>query len=87
MSKPGPNDPLFRPIDEGYAILRRKGQFKQTKLYQRAGLLFAQLGPTTFVRLLNGRSTTDPNITWLELINLPVEFKAEYDLEQKELKR
>lgn len=57
------NGELFKIIDGGYVILRRKGVYRQAKLYELYRSIFAQYGGG-FVRLSARGGTTEPSISW-----------------------
>lgn len=58
---------LFAPIDDGAVILRAKrGVYRQSKVYRRGRDVFATFG-AGFVRLMARSSTTNPDVTWLEI--------------------
>lgn len=57
---------LFQIIDGAQAILFSKGVYRQTKVFRRGTMIFAQSG-SGFVRLLQGGSTTAPNIAWKDV--------------------
>ena len=57
------NDDLFHVIDDAHTVLRRKGVFRQAKLYRRAGKVYAGLG-AGFVRLMGNGGTTHPEVLW-----------------------
>jgi hypothetical protein len=59
--------PLFHEVEDAYAILKSRGVYRQSKVFERRGYLYAAYG-SGFVRLhrhLNG--TSNPNIAWDEL--------------------
>lgn len=57
---------LFHIIDEGQAILRSRGVYKQVKIYRRDGRVFAQHGGG-YIRLERAGGTSLPNASWLEV--------------------
>jgi hypothetical protein len=57
---------LFHVIDDGVAVLRSKGRYRQTKVYRRGEHVFAGLGGV-FIRLTAGDGTSDPNTSWIGL--------------------
>lgn len=57
---------LFHVIDDGVVILRARGVYKQVKLYRRGEQLYALFGGG-FIRLLQGRGTTVPNVSWIDM--------------------
>lgn len=57
---------LFHIIDDGAVIVRNKpGVYRQVKLYERDGKLYAGHG-AGFVKLIAKGRTSHPNISWLE---------------------
>lgn len=63
---------LFHQIEDANAILFSRGVFRQAKLFQRNGQLFAGVG-SGFVRLCEKGGTSAPNITW---VDLDIEFQV-----------
>ena len=57
------NDDLFHVIEDAHTVLRRRGVFKQAKLYRRSGVLYAGVGGG-FVRLMTNGGTTQPDTLW-----------------------
>lgn len=57
---------LFHVIEEGQAIVRSRGVFRQVKIYRRADDVFAGYGGG-FIKLLGMKSTTSPNISWVDI--------------------
>ena len=57
------NDDLFHVIDDAHTILRRKGIFRQAKLYRRAGKVYAGVG-AGYVRLMTNGGTSQPDTLW-----------------------
>ena len=56
----------FHIIDDAAVIIRRRGRYRQSKLYRRGDQLFAAVG-SDFVRLMAANGTSDPHISWVEL--------------------
>lgn len=56
----------FSIVPEAAAIITRGGVYRQVQVYQRAGRLYAKYG-AGFVRLIQGGSTSSPNIKWAAL--------------------
>jgi hypothetical protein len=56
---------LFHVVDDQFVILRSKGIFKQTKLYQRGDDFYAGWAGG-YVRLLK-HGTSNPNVAWVEI--------------------
>lgn len=56
----------FHIIDDAVVILRSRGVYRQAKLYRRGNELYAGYG-AGFVRLLGGKGTSAPNISWEEM--------------------
>lgn len=65
----------FHLIDDAAAILVSKGVFRQVKVYQRGGALFAGYG-AGFIRLYDKRGTSLPNVS-LEALEVPTLYKAD----------
>lgn len=57
---------LFHIIDDAAVILRAKGVYKQVKMYQRAGELYAGWG-SGFIGLRREHTTTLPNVSWEDI--------------------
>lgn len=55
----------FHIIDDAAVILRVKGVYRQVKVYQRAGELYAGWGGG-FIGLRRNNGTTRPDISWVE---------------------
>jgi hypothetical protein len=55
---------LFHIIEDGYAILRSQGVFRQAKLYRRGTQVFAAFG-TGYIQLMSYGGTSRPNVSWL----------------------
>lgn len=53
---------LFTIVDDAHVILRSKGVYRQAKIYERDGVLYAGWG-SGFIGLRKGNSTTLPNVT------------------------
>lgn len=58
---------LFHVIEDGAAILRRRGAFKQVKVFARAEHVYAEVSKGTYVRLLQGGRTSVPDVSWLDV--------------------
>lgn len=57
----------FHVIDDAHVILRgKRGIYRQAKVYRRGAHVFAGVGGG-FVRLLGRSTTTNPDVSWLEL--------------------
>jgi hypothetical protein len=57
----------FTPVEDGYAIIRNRGVYKQVALYTYKGALYAGFG-TGFIGLFQSQNaTTNPNVAWMEL--------------------
>ena len=54
----------FHIIDDGAAILRSKGVYRQAKVYRRGEQVFAGHG-SGYVRLNKGGATSIPDVSWL----------------------
>lgn len=55
---------LFHVIEDGAAILRSRGVFRQCKIYRRAKSIYAGYG-AGFIRLTQGGGTSVPNVSWV----------------------
>lgn len=53
----------FHVIDDGAVIIRRKGVYRQVKLYRRSEGLYAGVG-LGFIRLYQDHGTGVPDISW-----------------------
>lgn len=53
----------FHIIEDGAAIFRSKGVWKQAKVYRRGTHVFAASGGG-YIRLLRGSATSNPNVSW-----------------------
>jgi hypothetical protein len=56
-------DDFFHVIDDIQIVLRSRGVYRQSKVYQRHGRLYAGLG-SGFVVLLQSGGTSCPNVSW-----------------------
>lgn len=56
---------LFHQIDDAFVILYSRGVYRQAKVFQRGGDIYAGYG-SGFVRLSTG-GTSVPNISWMDL--------------------
>lgn len=63
---------LFHIVDEGVVILRSKGVYRQAKLFQRCGGLYAAWSGG-FIGLRSSNGTTHPLVSWDE-IDCPLAF-------------
>lgn len=63
---------LFHVIDDAFAILRSRGVYKQAKLYERKGRIYAQHG-SGFIALTRS-GTTAPNVSVDEIEGLTPAF-------------
>lgn len=57
---------LFHVVDDGFAILRSRGVYRQAKLYRRGNNLYAGFG-AGFVKLHVHGGTTAPNVSWIDV--------------------
>lgn len=53
----------FHIIEDGAAVLRSKGVYRQSKVYRRGAAVYAAWSGG-FIRLLRGSATTHPNVSW-----------------------
>lgn len=60
---------LFHVVDDAQIILRSKGVYRQAKVYQRDGDLYAGWG-SGFLGLRRDHGTTLPSVSW-ENIDCP----------------
>jgi len=58
---------LFHIVDDAAAILRQRGRYSQKKVYRRGEEIYAQADKSTFIKLLKGNGTSDPNISWIDV--------------------
>lgn len=56
----------FTIIPEGQAIMVSRGVYRQVQIYARGGKIYARHGGG-YVRLIQGGSTSAPNIRWVEI--------------------
>lgn len=56
----------FHVIDDGAAILRSKGVYRQAKIFRRAGDIFASWG-VGFIKLGPRGGTSNPNVSWIDV--------------------
>lgn len=56
----------FHIIDDGAAIVRSRGVYRQVKIYHRDGKVYAAHG-TGFVKLFRGGGTGTKDLSWLEI--------------------
>ena len=54
---------LFHVIEDVQIVLRRKGVYKQVKIYRRGNHCYAGYGGG-FVKLMASGGTSDPNVSW-----------------------
>lgn len=54
---------LFHIVEEGVALLRSKGVYRQVKVYRRGKDVFASHGGG-FVKLGSHGGTSNPNVSW-----------------------
>lgn len=66
---------LFHVIDDAVVILRKKGLYRQAKVFRRGEQVFAQAG-SAFIRLSAYGGTSDPSTSWIELEAAGVEQRA-----------
>lgn len=57
---------FFSEIPEGQAIVQCNGVYRQVKIVERAGLLYAKYG-AGFVKLAQGGGTSHIRVRWLEI--------------------
>ncbi len=57
---------LFHIIDDAHAIVRSRGVYRQVKVYQRGGKIYAGHG-AGFIRLHAHNGTSAPNVSWIGL--------------------
>jgi hypothetical protein len=70
------DEKLFSVIEDAWVILRNKGVYKQTKVFQYKGGLYARHG-SGFIRLMRAhKATSVPDILWEDLY-LPFEPVAD----------
>jgi hypothetical protein len=55
----------FSALDDTTVVLVSNGLFRQAKVYERDRYLFAGFSGG-FLRLINGGSTSRPNVRWLD---------------------
>lgn len=60
---------LFHCVDDAFVILRRKGVYRQSKVYARGDHLYAGYG-AGFVRLMRS-GTSHPDVSWEDLTENP----------------
>jgi len=56
----------FSEIPEGQAIICRRGAYRQTPLFTRAGKIYAKYG-AGFVRLHQRGGTSEPIVRWYQI--------------------
>lgn len=56
----------FTVIPEGQAIVGTRGVYRQVPVYARGEKIYARHG-SGYVRLIQGGSTSAPNIRWVEI--------------------
>ena len=56
----------FTVIPEGHAIVVTRGVYRQVPVYARGEKIYARNGGG-YVRLIQGGSTSAPNIRWVEI--------------------
>lgn len=54
---------LFHVIEDVQIVLRRKGVYKQVKVYRRGNHCYAGIG-SGFIKLMASGGTSDPNTLW-----------------------
>ena len=57
---------FFTAISEGQGIIHARGVYRQVALFERKGRVYARHGGG-YVRLIQGGSTSSPNIRWAEI--------------------
>lgn len=67
---------LFHQIPDGIAILQSGGVYKQVDLYQRSNLVYAKWGSGYVGLRSNGKGTTHPKISWVELEGVQESFDS-----------
>lgn len=65
------SDGLFHILVDTYVVIRRKGVFKQCRVYQRGGRVYAGTAGG-FIRLLASGNTTQPDTVWEGEIDHPL---------------
>lgn len=60
---------LFHIVEDAQIVLRSKGVYRQVKMYQRVGELYAGWG-SGFIGLRRDHGTTLPNVSW-ETLDAP----------------
>lgn len=58
---------LFHQIDDAHVVVYARGVYKQVKLYQRDGLLYAGHGSGFIALFVNG-NTSLPNASWKNIV-------------------
>lgn len=56
----------FHVIEDAAVILRRRGVYRQAKVYQRGESLYAGYG-AGFLRLMGNSGTSMPDVSWDEI--------------------
>lgn len=56
----------FHVIDDGAAILRARGVYRQAKIYRRGPDVFAGWG-AGFIKLGPRGGTSNPNVSWIDI--------------------
>ena len=56
----------FHVIEDGAAITLCKGIWRQSKIYRRNGVIYAQHGGG-YIRLFRGGGTSIPHVSWKEI--------------------
>ncbi len=56
----------FSEIPEGQAIVMTRGVYRQVKLYERGGKVYARHG-SGLVKLSQGGSTSAMNVRWMQI--------------------
>lgn len=54
---------LFSVVNDAFAVLRSRGVFRQAKVFQRDGRLYAGFG-SGYVQLRHDNATSVPTMTW-----------------------
>lgn len=57
---------VFQEIPDGLVLTYSKGFYRQSKLFMRAGSVYAQQG-SSFVRLHKSGGTSVPSISWKDI--------------------
>ena len=58
---------FFTPVEDGFALLRSNGVFKQVPLFTRGDRLYAKWGSGFIGLMVFQQATTNPSVAWVEL--------------------